>query len=371
MTMPGRADRPAGLPSLGARLTIIGLLIAAALAVADRSVAGVTPRLVVASNATSHGQTLAVTASKQMADDPVGRVDLYVPAGFSLNSPAPGLRVGFAGARVVMRDLSPNAQVALGGAVTAIEPNDPTVAYEGSNCDPNQHLAAWIVQLTGKKGGLRFPIFVDATTGPTASFGPYDLVACFRPPDLPSGNPDRSADASVVDSFTLLLNPFFRPNTDGAYRWRSIWTPFGAGTGALNTTAQVEAQSIVDIPTGQIVIYGKKSTERAHHKLVVVLTISGQARVAGDPVGPVVVTIRHGSARHGLVFAGRVNTGSNGGYTKLVVLGARREYFQVTARLPGVDLGASGCQQSFANVPCVDATAGAGRTVSGTMLVKR
>ena len=369
--MPGRVDRPRGVRTFGGRLAIVGLLVAAALVLADRSLAAVTPRLVVASIPTSVGQTLTVVASKQMADDAVGRVDLYVPAGFSLDSPAPGLRVGLAGAKVVMRDLNPNAQVVLAGVVKAIAPSDPSVAYESSTCDPGQHLAAWIVQLSGKKGSLRFPIFIDGTTGPTASFGPYDLVACFRPPDLPSGSPNRSADGAVVDSFALALNPFVRPNTDGAYRWRSVWTPFSAGTGTLNMTAQVEAQSIVNIPTGQIVIYGKKSTVRSHHKTTVVLTISGQVLVAGQPVGPEVVTIRHGATRHRLVSLGGVKTGANGGYTKLIDFAPRREYFQVSARLAAVDLGASGCQQSFPNVPCVDATAGAGRTVSGTMLVKR
>jgi hypothetical protein len=358
------------VPSLRGRLAIAGLLLATALVLADHSLAAVTPHLVVASLPTLHGQTLTVTASRQMADDPVGRMDLYVPAGFSLDSPAPGLRVGTAGAKVVMRDLNPNAQVALAGVVTAISPTDPSVAYEGANCDPGQHLAAWIAQLKGRKGSLRFPIFIDATSGTAASFGPYDLVTCFKPADLPPGNPDRSPNGTVVDSLALALNPFFRPNTDGAYRWRSIWTPFSAGAGTLNMAAQVEAQSIVNIPTGQIVIYGKKSTVRSHHKTVSVLTISGQVLVAGEPVGPGVVTIRHGTGRHNLVSLGGVKTGTNGGYTKIVDLAGHREYFQVTTRLPAVDLGASGCQQSFSNVPCVNATAGAGRTVSGTMLVK-
>jgi hypothetical protein len=357
--------------SLGVRLIVMGLLVVAALVLAERSLAALTPHLVVASVPTTRGQPLIVTTSKQTGDDPVGRIDLYVPEGFSLASPAPGLRVGAAGAKVVMRDLNPNAPVTMGGVVTAIAPTDPAVAYEGSNCDSGQHLAAWIVQLTSKKGNLRFPIFIDGTSGPSVPFGPYDLVACFRPPDLPAGNPDRSANGAVVDSLTLVLNPFFRPNTDGTYRWRSIWTPFAAGAATLDMSSQVEAQSLVNIPTGQIVIFGKKSTVRAHHKTAVVLTISGQVLVGGQPVGPGTVTISHGVTRHNLVSLGGVKTGSNGGYTKLVDLAANREYFQVSARLPGVDLGAAGCQQSFSNVPCVDATAGAGRTVSGTMLVKR
>ena len=54
-----------------------------------------------------------------------------------------------------------------------------------------------------------------------------------------------------------------------------------------------------------------------------------------------------------------------------MILTGKREYFQASTDLPAMDLGASACQASFANIPCLDVTSGAGRTVSGTMLVKK
>jgi hypothetical protein len=252
--------------------------------------------------------------------------------------------------------------------VIAIGPTDGSVAWEAMNCDGNTHLAAWMVQLSSPKGAsLSFPVFVD---GPS-SFGPYVLVACFRPADLPAGTANRSAFGAVVDSFTLSLTPFQRPTVAGDYRWRSLWTPFSPGTGTLDTTRNVEAQSIVTIPDGQIVIYGKKSAGKLHGKTVVRVLISGQVLVGGEPVGPQLVTIRHGSSPTKLASLGSVKAGTDGGYTKLVTLTRKREYFQASAYLSAKDLGAGGCQASFTGVPCVDATTGAGRAISGTMLVKR
>jgi hypothetical protein len=330
--------------------------------------AALTPKLIVSSVETAKSQTLTISASKATTDDAVGRIQFYVPAGYLLDSPAGGASVGTATAQAVLHDVDPAHTQGLRGTVIAIGPGDGSVAWEAANCDGNTHLAAWMVQLTGSKGvSLSFPVFVD---GPSA-FGPYVLNACFRPADLPSGTANRAAFGAAVDSFTLSLTPFQRPTAAGDYRWRSLWTPFAAGTGTLNTAGNVEAQSIVTIPEGQIVIYGKKTAGKIKGRSVIRLEISGRVLVAGEPVGPLLVTIRHGSSPAKLISLGTVKVGTDGGYTKFATLTGRRQYFQASAHLPAKDLGASGCQASFQGVPCVDATTGAGRTISGTMLVKR
>jgi hypothetical protein len=370
--MAGRSVSPPGLRSRGGRVTSLGALAFGALSLfllsAGSSSAALTPRLVVSSVETATSQMLTISASKAMTDDAVGRVQFYVPNGYLLNSPAGGVSVGTASAQAVLHDVDPSHDQGLRGTVIAIGPGDGSVAWEAANCDGNTHLAAWMVQLTGAKGvSLSFPVFVD---GPSA-FGPYVLNACFRPADIPAGSANRSALGAVVDSFTLSLTPFQRPTTAGDYRWRSVWTPFTAGTGTLDSIRNVEAQSIVTIPTGQIVIYGKKTTGKVKGKSVVRVEISGQVLVGGEPVGPVIVTIRHGSSRARLRSLGTAKAGSDGGYTKFATITAPRQYFQASAHVPAKDLGASGCQASFPGVPCVDATTGAGRAISGTMLVKR
>ena len=370
--MAGRSVSPTGRRRRGARVTPLGALALGALSLfllsAGVSSAALTPKVVVSSVATATSQTLAISASKAMTDDAVGRIQFYVPTGYLLNSPVGGTSVGTATAQAVFHDVDPSHEQGLRGTVIAIGPGDGSVAWEAANCDGNTHLAAWMVQLTGARGvSLSFPVFVD---GPSA-FGPYVLNACFRPADLPSGTANRSAFGAVVDSFTLSLTPFQRPTTAGDYRWRSLWTPFTAGAGTLDVTRNVEAQSLVTIPEGQIVIYGKKTTGKVMGKSVVRVEISGQVLVGGEPVSPVLVTIRHGSTQAKLISLGTARSGPDGGYTKFAVLTGPRQYYQASAHVPPKDLGASGCQASFPGVPCVDATTGAGRTISGTMLVKR
>ena len=365
------SESPVGLLGWKSRLVSLGFFGVVVLVLAGRSLGAVTPHLVVTSTDAGPGQTLTINGSRQSTDDALGRIQLYVPTGFTLNAPGVGGGVGRATAKVLMRDLNASTPQTVAGSITATSLTDPATSYENSTSDGNQHLATWMVKLTEKKTTLSFPIFVDATSGSSSSFGPYVLVACFRPADIATTDPNRSANGSVVDSFTLALSPFFRPTTDGDYRWRSVWTPFTAGAGTLNPAASVEAQSIVNIPTGQIVIFGKKSTVSVKGKPVVRITITGQVLVGGEPVGPGLVTVRHGSTPGKLVSLGGAKVGTDGGYTMFATLLGPKEYFQASSSLVAKDLGASGCQASFTSVPCLDATSGGGRTISGTMLISR
>ena len=342
---------------------MIVLLGVTALALAGPSLGAVTPQLKIA---TAGGQTLSITVSRQQADDPVGRVELVVPTGFTLASPAVGALVGTATAKVVSRDVDPNTEHLWSGAIRTISPTDPAVAYESTSCDPVEHLAAWMVRLSVGKQTFGFPIFVDAATGTSAPFGPYVLVACFRPADLPSTDPNRSARGSVVDSFTLSSTRFGIPTAGGSYLWRSFWTPFAAGTGELDTTATVEAQSAAVVPAGEVDLAATTSTARAGGIRVVLVTVFGRVLVGGVPTGAVVVRLRRGPTPTKLVGLGRVTTGADGVYLDVAAL-LRTQYFQAIAYLPAKDLGAAGCQASFPDIPCLDATTGAGRVASATV----
>src|SRR5215468_7149612 len=90
------------------RSSILALAAIGALIFAAPSFGAVTPHLVVSSTAAGPGQTLIIDASKQKGDDPVARIQFFVPTGFELNSPAPGASVGNASARVLMRDVDAN-----------------------------------------------------------------------------------------------------------------------------------------------------------------------------------------------------------------------------------------------------------------------
>ncbi len=359
------SERLRGQPAWRSRAVTIIVCIVSALALAGPSLGALTPQLRIT---TAGGQTLSITVSRQQADDPAGRVELVVPSGFTLGSPALGAAVGTATAKVVSRDVDPNTERLWSGSIRTIAPTDAAVAYESASCDPVEHLAAWVVRLGVGKQTFSFPIFVDAATDTTASFGPYILVACFRPADLPSTDPNRSANGSVVDSFTLSSTRFVIPTAAGNYIWRSFWTPFSAGTGELDTTATVEAQAVAVVPAGQVDLTATTSTARASGVRVVLVTLFGRVLVDGVPAGSVVVRLRRGHAPAKLVGLGRVRTGGDGVYLDVVAL-PRTQYFQAVAYVPAKDLGAAGCQASFADIPCLDATTGAGHVASGTVIV--
>jgi hypothetical protein len=362
-------SRLIGLGSWRGRAVIVAVSGVAALVVAGRSLAAVTPHLVVTSRAAGEIQTLSISGSRQASDDPVGRIQLFVPTGFTLNSPAAGIGVGTVTAKVAMPDVNPGAAQSWSGSVTAISPTDPAVAYEGTSCDSSPHLAAWIARLRRGTKALSFPIFVDATSDTAASFGPYRLVACFRPADLPPTDPNRAPNGAVVDSFTLALTPFLAPTTAGRYLWRSLWTPFAPATGALNDSGTVEAQSTVEVLTGEILISSTKTRITVRGTPLDLGLVFGRVLVGGEPQAAVIVRIRHGADPSKLVALGRVRTGSDGVYVDVIVLRGS-QYLQASADLPVNDLGTSGCHPSFADIPCLDATTSAGHVVSSTILIK-
>jgi hypothetical protein len=337
---------------------------------AGPALGAITPRLVVSPATTGSIQTLTISASHQLTDSQVGQIQLFVPNGYALNSPSVGAPVGTATAEVVMQDVRPGVEEPMSGTVSAISPSDPTIAYEGATCDTSQHLAAWVVRLGSGKNALSFPIFVDATSGSDASFGPYVLVACFRAADLPITDPDRSPTGDVVESLTLSLTPFIAPTLAGPYLWRSLWTAFAPGIGTLDETSSVEAQSTVEALAGQITIAGSPTTVTVRGTKLELAIVTGSVLVNGQPLAGVVVRVRHGAVATKLVAAGRVGTGADGVYVQVVVM-QQNQYVQASAAIPPVDLGPAGCQASFGEIPCLDATTTAGHVATAPLLIKR
>ena len=132
----------------------------------------------------------------------------------------------------------------------------------------------------------------------------------------------------------------------------------------------MEAQATVDVPLGQIVLQPSTLTAKVRGATLTLLVVSGELLVNGEPQGSVLVRVRHGNAATKLVGLGRVTTSAEGTFTQVVQLLAP-QYIQASADVPAIDLGQAGCQPSFPDVACVDATSAAGHLVSSTILVKR
>src|SRR5215210_5856647 len=175
---------------VGAIATIVGLSFA------GTAFAAVNPALTVAAKSGS-SPVVTINGAVDPANDPLARVQIYLPTGFDVSSPSGGSSVGTATLRGIAKKIDPSTEQMYRGSITAISPTDASVAYENTNCDPTTHAAAWMMRLNGPAGKVDVPVFVNKTTGSETQFGAYKLVVCMLSPDLPIPQlPDRSADTA-------------------------------------------------------------------------------------------------------------------------------------------------------------------------------
>jgi hypothetical protein len=361
------------------RLGALVAVAAASLFGATQAFGAITPHLLVTATSSGSTHSLNITTSRAQTDDPAARVQIDVPSGYKVALPAAGSKLGTATAQVVARDIDPTTEQGMTGTVTAVSPTDLSVAYDSASCDNRTHLAAWTVALNGTNGQLNVPIFVDQTTGTDATYGQYELVLCYRPvvAATAQNGSNRSPSGDVVDTLDLSLTPFTSPTKTGAYRWRSLWTPYAMdpsnpqGTAlTMNTAGNAEAQSIVSVPSGAVSIAAKTKTIHVKGKLRLVVTITGKLEVGGEPKTGTAVSIRTGKSSKRLSGVAKVRTTKTGSYVKTLTL-TKPVYVQASAALGLQDLGAGGCTASFgAAVPCVDATVGGSTALSRILHVK-
>jgi hypothetical protein len=338
------------------RALALGAVAAVMLAVAESALATLTPQLYVGSGIKAGTSTLTIDAKLGTTDDWLGRLQVYVPSGFKLNAPPGGVQVGTAQVQAFGTQVGPGQAFAMPGAVKAVGATDPAVAAQTASCDNTTHLAAWMVSVIGGDDSWSFPIFVDQTTGNETTIGPYKLVVCFGPRDVGSTNPY----GNKFISMSLSLGGFAAPKTAGNYRWHGLWTPFAGQSGStLDQAATVESQSVLQIATGGLTIAAKRAGKH--------VVLSGKLVVGGTPLNGVKVHVVHGPARTALGGLGSASSNGSGVWA-LKTLVKKPSFFQAGATIGKRDLGPSACTSAF-GVPCLDATAGATRVVSGLIRV--
>jgi hypothetical protein len=335
------------------RATVGAAVVGVGLAFAGSAFAAVNPKLTVGISGEPRTATVAVDARVGQADDWIGRLQLYVPAGFRLNAPAGGSQVGTGQVTAIGTLVGPDQIFTMSAKIMAVGATDPAVSWQTTNCDNVSHAAAWIVQAQAGDDSWSFPIFVDQTTGSETQLGPYKLVACFGPRNPGAGN----SEANKFMGMSLALNGFGVPTKPGDYKWRALWTPFAGDQSAqngnqssssLNDAASVESQSTTRVGNGTLTLTAKKSGTG--------ILLSGKLVVNGEAMNGVTVAISRSSQKTGLVRVARVTTNTAGAFSKPFAL-RRPAYFQAGATIAKSDLGAGGCTASF-GVPCVDGTVG-------------
>jgi hypothetical protein len=191
---------------------------------------------------------------------------------------------------------------------------------------------------------------------------------CLRSPDLARGDPNRSAGGTKLESFVLTLGGFTIPTKREVYRWSALWTPYKPGTGAVNATGTVEAQSVVSIPPGLLSFGAKPVPQSINGELRTIVKLSGRLQLGGMPAPNVRLAFSHGPTTFKLSQFGTVTTGDTGTFL-LTSTFDRPTWFQGGVTIPRQELGPAGCIASF-GVPCVNASIGGFRLTSRLVLVK-
>ena len=330
------------------RLAMLAVAGTSALALAGNALA--TQKLSVSQTATS----LTIKVSQVQSDPQPAKIQIFVPTGYTINaSQAPGTKIGTTTGTVFARDQ--NIPLPLTGDVVVVPPTT-----NAPGCDPVPHLAVWNLALSVAGQTINIPVHVDQTAGAEAGLGPYKLVVCLAPSDVPQGTPGRSPfGAQLLDATFTVQNVFTVPA--GQTVWKTITTPYTPSTGVPNVAGTVETRSIVSAGVGAL-------TAKVTSKSRRILRLSGRVTQAGAAVAGTQVSILvSGKAR----FRARTNAG--GSFSLSLKKTGRRSAstFQARVNVAERDVTSTGCASpSLPGVACVSATSSPFTAVSKKIRVR-
>jgi hypothetical protein len=332
-----------------AKLAVLAGAAMTALAFAGNALA--VQKLSVSQTATA----LTIKVSQAQSDPQPAKIQIFVPAGYTLNtSAAPGTTIGTTSGSVFARDA--NIPLPLSGNVVVAPPNT-----NAAPCFTGTHAAVWLLQLQVAGQAINLPIAVDPTAGPLAAFGAYQLVTCLAPADVPVGTPGRSPNGAQLLEAVFTVNNVFQVPTELS-TWKALTTPYAAGTGVPNQAASVETRALVG--EGTLSIKTKVTNKKKR-----VLRISGNLSQAGAGIaGAQVRMLLNGAASR---FTAR--TAPSGNYTVVLKKTGRKSVttFQARATVAERDVTSTACQApTLPTFPCVSATASGFTSVSRKVRVK-
>jgi hypothetical protein len=330
------------------RLAVFAVAGTSALALAGNALA--TQKLSVSQTATS----LTIKVSQAQSDPQPAKIQIYVPTGYTINaSQAPGTKIGTTTGTVFARDQ--NIPLPLSGDVIVVPPTT-----NAPGCDPVTHLAVWNLALSVAGQTINLPVHVDQTAGAEAALGPYKMVVCLAPSDVPQGTPGRSPfGAQLLDALFTVENVFTVPA--GQTVWKTLTTPYTPGTGAPNIAGTVETRSIVS--SGTVTIAARVTSKSKR-----ILRLSGRVTQAGAAVAGTQVSILvNGAAR----FRARTNAGGNYSLSLKKTGKKSTSTFQARVTVAERDITSTGCASpSLPAVACVSATSSPFTAVSRRVRIR-
>ena len=322
------------------RLVTVSVVGVAALAFAGNALA--TQRISVTQSATS----LTIKVTQDASDQQPAKIQIYVPAGYTLNtSAAPGGTIGTTTGVVIARDQG-NIDLPLTGDVLVADPAQHTK----DACSPGTNQAVWILQLSVAGQTINLPVYVNPTAGAETGLGSAKLAVCLAPSDTPAGSPGRSPFGAQLKSATFTVNNVFTPPA-GATRWESLWTPYSVGNGVPNVAGTVEARAFVG--PGAITLGGRVTSKAKR-----TVSLNGKVTASGVGIaGATVSLLLNGKARY------KAKTTGSGAYSfklqKKKGSKVTTTFFQAKVTVAERDVTAAGCASPVVPpIPCVSATQG-------------
>jgi len=362
------------------RVGLLACVMLAALAFAGSALATFVST---ASGAAGGGPT-RIGVQVGAADDPTAEVQIFVPTGYSIATPAAGTILGKVTATAAAADLG-NTVLPLTGDLDAIAPNSTTTA-DAQECGvtPAQ---TWDLHLSAAGQTLDIPLFVAAAAAPVAATGyANELVVCLPPPDVPAGTPGRAVFGAKLLSATFTASAITEPTT-GSFRWTSLWTPYTPNTGKPNPAGTVETQSLRDIPGALTLKVTRKKVTKT--KIEKVRGKSKKVKVVSTAVSFAPVATENGKSATVVTSTTFTVAGKKTTKRTFTLASKKSATIVATAKIDsdsgsvptGVtavatdlffhDLGSAGCvaTAAFGGLPCTDATEG-GVSVTARATVK-
>ncbi len=331
----------------------LGLLLAAAatsLAFVSAALGAYAPKLII--NQTD--ESTAIKYSQTDADDPMAKVTILVPAGFTAGFiQTPGTQIGTLEGSVIAGEFG-GATVPVAGTIVAGDPTNATLRATAKQCTgAENHQAIWLLNVTaaGQSLPAPVPLFLDATaTPPFNAFASASIQLCLPPPPAAAFK-IKLLEASLQVGNTLGI--FSPPSAAGNYRWTAINTPYNGTT--VNAAATVETQGIESSPVSST--FNAKlvtKTRRVKHKKFTDIFYTYSARItgsvseAGNTVAGAHVDLMSGETK-----LDETSTGSNGAFTVTRPLKKTTSFHAVFTQDASPVLGGA-CVPPLPLVPGVD-----------------
>jgi hypothetical protein len=338
------------------RLTLAVLAALAVAAPAEAAYSSARLSVVNSSKKLGAGGPVTLSFAQASVDDSTARIVTYVPRGYVSSLVPPAGQVVGSGRATLEASAQRSTPV---GVLRAADPARYRAEAEACADQPARLDAVYVLEL--EEGGRRvldLPVFVRRiTSGAEAAYASGALTVCFPPPGPPilEGPPPRVLSLSLT-----LRGILANSRTAGAYRWRSLWTPYRDGTRTAEGT--VEAQALDLLPVQLTLLTGRY--DRLARKLFVGGTLLQNRR----PVPGGSLQLLAGRTERSVRRIALARTNANGNYGGRLALPAGTWFLRTRAAVRGRT--SSGCTvRTVPGVRCLRTTSAGYNVTSRTVRV--